>query len=167
MPDCPDLRATSLRAGPGRARALELGEGAAVVILVAPPGVASAYRPLLEALAPRFRAVALALEAPDPERAAARDAGLVEVAAAALAALGVERAAVVGQGASGRVAIELAIARPGLVAGLALAAPVPLERVQEVHVPVLLYRRGRIAEHPALFARALATFAGRLQATTA
>lgn len=161
------LRVTALAAGPGQARALELGDGPAVVVLASAPPGAGAFRPLLEALSGRFRAVALELSAPDPERAEARDAQLVEVAAAALAALGVGRAAVVGQGASGRVAVELAVARPGLVAGLVLSAPAPLVRLQEVHVPVLLYRRGRIVEHPSLFARALAAFALRLQPQTA
>jgi pimeloyl-ACP methyl ester carboxylesterase len=159
------LRTTTIRAASGRARALEVGEGAAVVVLAsasAPPGT-GAYLPLLEALAGRFRGLVLELEAPDPERAEARDARLVSVGAEALATVGVGRAIVVGHGASGRVAVELAIARPGLVAGLALAAPAPLTRIQDVHVPVLLYRRGRILEHPALFARALAAFALRVQ----
>jgi pimeloyl-ACP methyl ester carboxylesterase len=156
-------RATSLRAGAGRARALEVGDGPAVVVLAIPPLDAGAYLPLLETLRARFRAVALELEAPDPERAEARDAQLVGVADEAMRSLGLGRALVVGQGASGRIAVELAIARPGAVAGLVLAAPAVLARVGEVQVPVLLYRRGRMVEHPALFARALGAFTARLQ----
>jgi len=162
-----DVRATTVRCGPGQARALELGAGPAVVVLASPPAGAGAYLPLLEALRARFRSIALELTCPDPERAEARDAQLVAVAVEAMASLGVERAVVVGQGTNGRVAVELAVGRPGLVAGLVLAAPASLARLQDVHVPVLLYRRGRLIEHPALFARALATFARRLQVETA
>jgi pimeloyl-ACP methyl ester carboxylesterase len=137
-----------------------------VVVVVSALAGAGAYLPLLEALQGRFRAMALELDAPDPERAEARDAQLVAVAGEAMDALRIGRAAVVGQGTSGRVAVELAIGRPGLVAGLVLAAPASLVRVQDVQVPVLLYRRGGIVEHPALFARALAAFALRLQLQT-
>ena len=160
-------RATSLRAGAGRARAFEVGDGPAVLVLAVPPVDAGAYLPLLEALRARFRAVALELEAPDPVRSEARDAQLVGVADEAMRSLGLGRALVVGQGASGRIAVELAIARPGAVAGLVLAAPAALARVGEVQVPVLLYRRGRMIEHPALFARALGAFTVRLQLGTA
>lgn len=158
-----DVRVTALRAGPGRARALELGDGPAVVVLAGTPAGGGAYLPLAAALAQRFRAVVLEVEAPDPERAMDRDAQLVSVAGEALAALGAGRALVVGHGWSARVAVELAIARPGAVAGLVLAAPASLARVEEVRLPVLLYRRGRLLEHPALFARAVATFVQRLQ----
>jgi len=162
MTDRHPVRTTTLRCGPGQARALELGEGPSVVVLTSPPLDAGAYLPLLGALAPRFRALAVELTAPDPERADARDALLVGVAAEALPALGVGRALVVGQDASARLAVSLATKYPGAVAGLVLAAPSPLEGVQAVEVPVLLYRLGRIVEHPALFARALAAFAGKV-----
>lgn len=162
MTDRRPVRATTVRCGPGQARALELGEGPSVVVLASPPFDAGAYLPLLGALADRFRALAVELTAPDPERAEARDALLAAVAAEALPALGVGRALVVGQDASARVAVALAAGYPGAVAGLVLAAPSPLEGVQAVEVPVLLYRRGRIIEHPALFARALAAFAVKL-----
>ena len=155
-------RATTVRCGPGQARALELGEGPCVVVLARQPFDADAYLPLLGALAARFRALAVELTAPGPERGAARDALLLAIAAEALPALGVGRALVVGHDASARLAVALATACPGAVAGLVLAAPSPLEGVQAVQVPVLLYRRGGILQHAALFARALTAFAGKL-----
>lgn len=155
-------RASTIRCGPGQARVLELGEGPCVVVLARPPFETGAYLPLLGALAARFRALAVELTAPDPEGAAAHDALLVGVAAEALPALGVGRALLVGQDASARWAVALATTCPGAVAGLVLAAPSPLEGVQAVQVPVLLYRRGGILQHPALFARALSAFAGKV-----
>jgi pimeloyl-ACP methyl ester carboxylesterase len=162
MTDRQPVRATTIRCGPGQARVLELGDGPCVVVLASPRFDAGAYLPLLAALSGRFRALAVELTAPDPERADARDALLVGVAAQALLALGVGRALVVGQDASARLAVSLATSHPGAVAGLVLAAPAPLEGVQAVEVPVLLYRRGRILEHPTLFARALSAFAGKV-----
>ena len=160
--DRPSVRVTTVRCGTGQARALELGEGPCVVVLASPPFDAGAYLPLLSALANRFRALAVELTASHPERTGARDAPLVGVAVEALPALGVGRALLVGQDASARLAVSLATSYPGAVAGLVLAAPAPLEGVQAVEVPVLLYRRGRIVEHPSLFARALAAFAGKV-----
>jgi len=139
-----------------------------VLVLASPPAGNATYLRLLAALQPRFRAVALELSAPDPELArGARDAGLVAAAKEAMAALALDRALVVGEGSSARLAVELAIAAPGSVAALVLAAPSPLDHVAAVEVPTLLYRRGRVVEHPALFARALAAFAARVQLAVA
>jgi pimeloyl-ACP methyl ester carboxylesterase len=158
----------------GQARALELGEGPAAVVLASPVVPARAYRALLSALAVRHRAVVLALPGYEPRDLPAETVTRVaDAAGEALGALGIERALVAGHGLTAPVAVELAARQPGRVAGLVLAAPEAPPRLAAVEVPTLLFGRHAAAGgpdaltvHPVLFARAVASFATRVQLRT-
>ena len=103
---------------------VEAGQGPAVLLLHGIGGRASLWQASLDALSPRYRAVALDMPGydgkavPDPFTFPV----LAAEAVAAMDRLGIPAAHVIGHSMGGMLALELAAAHPGRVLSLALAA---------------------------------------------
>jgi pimeloyl-ACP methyl ester carboxylesterase len=112
----------------GVAQYVEVGSGPPVAFLHGLDGSSRWWAPTLEALAGQFRCLALEFVRFDHWREAARVPlpRTGAFVAAWLAALGIDRAAVVGHSMGGYTASQVAIDHPALVGKLALIAPAVL-----------------------------------------
>ena len=110
-----------------RLQALEAGQGAPLVLLHGLFGSARNWGAVQKALAAEYRVVALDLRnhGASPHAPGMAYAAQAEDVAETLAALGIERAAVLGHSMGGKVAMMLALTRPDLVERLIVADIAP------------------------------------------
>jgi pimeloyl-ACP methyl ester carboxylesterase len=121
------LRFRSLRTRAGRISAMVAGEGPPLVCLHGLGGTKASFLPTLSALADRNRVIALDLPGSgdsDKPLSAAYDAPyFADAVAAALDALDLERADLIGNSMGGRIAIEAGLRTPKRVGRLVLLSP--------------------------------------------
>lgn len=101
-------------------RWLERGEGEPVVLLHGLMGEMDHWESTLEALAPRYRALALEVPILDATRAEASVEGLAHYVGTFLDALEIPQAVLGGNSLGGHLALELALRYPARVSGLIL-----------------------------------------------
>lgn len=121
------LRFRRARTSIGEISFCEAGSGEAVVCLHGLGGTKASFLPTLAALAGPYRVIALDLpgfgDSAKPLRAPYDAPWLAAMVAEFLDALGIDRAHLVGNSMGGRVAIELALAKPERVRSLGLLCP--------------------------------------------
>ncbi len=105
---------------PTAARWIERGAGEPVVLLHGLMGEMDHWEPTLEALAPRWRALAPEIPIFDAERAEPSVPGLADYVDRLMTALDIDRAVVGGNSLGGHLALELALRRPERATGLIL-----------------------------------------------
>jgi len=101
-------------------RWIERGEGEVVVLLHGLMGEMDHWERTLEALGPRYRALALEVPILDPARAEASIEGLAHYVGAFLDALEIPQAVLGGNSLGGHLALELALRYPARVSALIL-----------------------------------------------
>jgi pimeloyl-ACP methyl ester carboxylesterase len=111
----------------GELSTMQAGQGPPVVLLHGLGATKASFLPTLGALAPAHRVIAVDLpgfgDSAKPVRAAYDAAFFARSVVALLDALGLERAAIVGNSMGGRAALELGLAAPDRVGRLVLLAP--------------------------------------------
>jgi pimeloyl-ACP methyl ester carboxylesterase len=152
----PLLRIHDVPAGGQRVSTLTMGEGPDVLLLHGLGGAKSSFFDTAAALSHRYRVHAMDLPgfggSSKPARAPYGAPFFARTVVAAMDALGIERAHVVGNSMGGRVALEIGLEHPERVGGLALLCPAvafvrrdwhPVVRVLRPELGMLPHSLGR------------------------
>lgn len=121
------LRFRAVDTAAGKISVMESGEGSPVLMLHGLGATKASFLPTITALADDHRVIAMDLpgfgDSDKPLRGAYDAAFFADAAVALLDALGIDRAAVVGNSMGGRAAIEVGLRHPDRVERLVLLAP--------------------------------------------